>query len=166
MILIAHRGNINGPNRDLENSPDYIREASKLGYHVEIDVWCFSDNEIFLGHDNPQYQVDLKFLMEDGKYIFHAKTIRTFQFLLDHDLNCFFHDNDKCTLTSRNKVWLYPSFDYCKLGIIVMPEWLHTHSREKIIKNIEPDHDFWITYISSIRDKIYGVCSDYVNLLK
>ena len=38
MILIAHRGNINGSMIEKENSPSYLEEAINLGYHVETDV--------------------------------------------------------------------------------------------------------------------------------
>ena len=48
MILISHRGNINGRIPDLENSPDYIDAAIKLGYDVEVDVWFYNDS-FFLG---------------------------------------------------------------------------------------------------------------------
>ena len=44
MKLIAHRGNINGPNPEKENHPDYINTAIKSGYDVEVDVW-FIDNK-------------------------------------------------------------------------------------------------------------------------
>ena len=43
MILISHRGNINGKNPEKENHPDYIWVAIQAGYEVEIDVW-FKDN--------------------------------------------------------------------------------------------------------------------------
>ena len=39
MILISHRGNIDGPNEVRENSPYYIMEALEAGYDVEIDLW-------------------------------------------------------------------------------------------------------------------------------
>ena len=39
MILISHRGNLNGPKPDQENSPNYINNAISKGYNVEIDVW-------------------------------------------------------------------------------------------------------------------------------
>jgi hypothetical protein len=39
MYLIAHRGNINGPNKEHENSPGYILNAIELGYDVEVDIW-------------------------------------------------------------------------------------------------------------------------------
>ena len=52
MILISHRGNIDGKKPHLENQPDYIDEAIALGYDVEIDVWLI-DGVLFLGHDAP-----------------------------------------------------------------------------------------------------------------
>jgi len=38
MILISHRGNINGQNLEKENSPDYVLEALSKNYDVEVDV--------------------------------------------------------------------------------------------------------------------------------
>ena len=39
MKLISHRGNLEGPNPERENHPDYIYGALQAGYDVEIDVW-------------------------------------------------------------------------------------------------------------------------------
>ena len=47
MIFIAHRGN--------------IKEALDAGYFVEVDVWLQNEKN-FLGHDDPQYEVELSFL--------------------------------------------------------------------------------------------------------
>ena len=44
MILISHRGNIDGPNPKLENSPEYIQLAMEKGFDVEVDVWYKDDN--------------------------------------------------------------------------------------------------------------------------
>ena len=38
MKLIAHRGNIDGPNPSKENHPEYIESAIVDGYDVEIDL--------------------------------------------------------------------------------------------------------------------------------
>ena len=38
MILISHRGNVNGRFEDWENKPEYINDALNLGYDVEVDV--------------------------------------------------------------------------------------------------------------------------------
>ena len=49
MILISHRGNINGKIIEAENNPGYIDDAIRLGYEVEIDMWWI-DGETYLGH--------------------------------------------------------------------------------------------------------------------
>jgi hypothetical protein len=52
-----------GPSPSLENSPDYIDKAISLGFDVEVDVRLV-EGEIWLGHDQPQYKVDLQFLLD------------------------------------------------------------------------------------------------------
>ena len=39
MILISHRGNITGIEKDSENKPDYIFNALNKGFNVEIDIF-------------------------------------------------------------------------------------------------------------------------------
>ena len=39
MILISHRGNINGCNFEKENTHEYIQQAIDAGFHVEIDYF-------------------------------------------------------------------------------------------------------------------------------
>ena len=56
MKVIAHGGNLNGPNANEENRPSYINNAIKSGYDVEIDVW-YVDNKWYLGHDDPRYHI-------------------------------------------------------------------------------------------------------------
>jgi hypothetical protein len=51
MIIISHRGNLYGPDKENENKPDQIQKVLNLGYYVEIDVW-FIDEKLYLGHDN------------------------------------------------------------------------------------------------------------------
>ena len=114
MILIAHRGNINGKVEKLENSPSYIDSAIEQGYDVEIDVW-YHQHEFWLGHDEPSYEVSLKWLTDrkDSLWI-HCKDLisidmlRELQIRNNVDLNYFFHDEDDCTLTSKGDLWVYP----------------------------------------------------------
>ena len=47
MILISHRGNINGPNPEMENDPRYIENTLGKGFNVEVDVWS-NDSDFFL----------------------------------------------------------------------------------------------------------------------
>ena len=51
-IIIAHRALLNGPNKELENQPNSIERAIKLGFAVEVDVW-FVNRSWYLGHDSP-----------------------------------------------------------------------------------------------------------------
>ena len=66
MILISHRGNINGKNTEKENHPDYIDEAITLGSDVEIDLWSI-EGVLLLGHDEPQYGISQHWLNERQK---------------------------------------------------------------------------------------------------
>ena len=72
MILISHRGNINGKHVEDENSPNHINNAIEKGYSVEVDVWY--KNGFYLGHDNPTYKIDVNFLQQE-KIWCHAKNL-------------------------------------------------------------------------------------------
>ena len=73
MILISHRGNIDGKVIDYENNPDYIDKAIFLGYDVEIDLRFFNNN-YYLGHDECQYKIDMKWLLKrKNKLWIHCK---------------------------------------------------------------------------------------------
>jgi len=138
MKLISHRGNVTGPDADNENRPSYIQSAL-THYDCEIDVWLFDD--WFLGHDGPQYKVDYAFLRQSGLWI-HAKNPRALETLIvDNQINCFWHEHDRYTLTSHGFVWAYPG-EISEAGnrtVTVMPEWNDTD-------------------ISGF----YGACTDYV----
>jgi hypothetical protein len=129
---ISHRGNINGRNIDLENSPEYIKEAINKGYDVEVDVW-YIDNKWYFGHDTPQYEVDLK-IFNHVKYYnfnklwFHCKNLESLYELSWHhkwmykEINYFWHQNDNFTLTSRQYIWTYPGNKLEYNSICVLPE--------------------------------------------
>ena len=142
MKLISHRGNLNGPNKERENHPDYIWEALQSGYEVEIDVW-WVDGKFKLGHDEPQY--DFPFSLIENHYSklwIHCKNVDALSQLNELDssgskLNYFWHENDLGILTSRGYIWSANLFDR---GILVMPE----------VFNKEPN------------ENTFGVCSDYI----
>ena len=119
--IIAHRGNVYGPNEDKENSPDYILEALALGYEVEIDVWHVS-GEFFLGHDGPEHKIDEIFL-ENDKFWCHAKNREALDaMILNKNIHCFWHQEDDYTLTSRGFIWAYPGKQSQGRAVCVMPE--------------------------------------------
>jgi len=62
LILISHRGNLNGVIEERENDPKYINKAIEKGYNVEVDV-RFENSKFFLGHDFSQYHVDNEFCL-------------------------------------------------------------------------------------------------------
>ena len=137
MILIAHRGNINGPDLTRENHPDYIDLALIKGYNVEIDLWTFS-NKFFLGHDEPQYEISFAYLRQRGLWI-HCKHYNSFQRLIPTDLNFFYHTNEDYVLTNHGFIWAYPGNPGSKYTICVMPEQNNSHVKDYA-----------------------GVCSDYI----
>ncbi len=150
MLLIAHRGNIDGHNIQTENHPDHIIKALNLGFDSEVDV-RYLNGEFFLGHDEAQYKVSLNWLLEyASKLWIHCKTIETvFQLHSHSDLNYFFHENDAVTLTSHNYLWTYPGKLLTEKSIDVMPEILNSD-----LKNYKPGKS------------CYGICSDYPLFLR
>jgi hypothetical protein len=136
MILISHRGNIDGREPQRENNPDFILEAVKAGFDVEVDVWVI-DSQYLLGHDEPQYEVNLEWLRRLPLWC-HAKNKEAFTQLLISNIHCFWHENDRFTLTSKGIPWCFPN-NYQKNGITVSLG----------IKENNFSHD------------ILGVCTDY-----
>ena len=76
MILISHRGNINGRLESYENEPTYIDMAIKNGYDVEIDVW-YKNKILFLGHDKPEYGVEFRWFIDRINKLSKAKRTKS-----------------------------------------------------------------------------------------
>jgi len=143
MILISHRGNIDGPNEVRENSPYYIMEAIAMGFDVEIDVW-YKDNAWYLGHDYPTYKIEINWLLErESKLWIHCKNLESLIEIKNYCLHYFWHENDEFTLTSKNYIWAYPRKNPIKKSVVLLPE-IHQND------------------ITGCK----GVCSDYVNNYK
>lgn len=122
MKPIAHRGNFNGKNENMENHPEYLFMAVRAGYDIEVDVWV-TDAGIFLGHDSPQYPVTEDDLLGWSSVgWFHAKNLPALELLLRLGLNCFFHDTDDFTLTSKGYIWTYSGKSLGSKSISVMEQ--------------------------------------------
>lgn len=127
MKLISHRGNLRGPDRYLENSPDYVLAAMRAGYDVEIDVWYLSnimgvESEFWLGHDCASYPVPRQFLEMEGLWI-HCKNTEAFKELRDSDCNVFWHESDKFAVTSLDYVWTCdPQFPTILETVLMIPD--------------------------------------------
>lgn len=121
MIYISHRGNILGVNPDRENTPEYIEEAIREGFDVEIDIW-YVDNQFWLGHDSPEIKISEKYLENDRLWC-HAKNRSALEKMLANEkIHCFWHQDDDFQLTSRNYIWTYPNKAYSSKSICVLPE--------------------------------------------
>ena len=150
MRIISHRGNVSGPGQR-ENDPEQIDLCIKSGFDCEVDLWLIDDT-LLLGHDYGKYQVNLQWLInrENSLWV-HCKNGDALTYLIGrkgHKINFFWHENDKYTLTSSKKIWVYPG---CKLfsgSVAVLPElWLN-----------EDNH----TLIS----RCYAICTDYPEMYK
>ena len=115
MKIISHRGNLFGADAQHENSPLYIKEAQKLGFDVEIDVW-YHGNKYFLGHDEPVYEIDENFF--NDKMWIHCKNLEAVERLNKTHFNWFWHEGDKMTLTSEGHIWCYSGI-FVNDGIVV-----------------------------------------------
>ena len=132
MILIAHRGNVQGSKPTLENSPEYIQNAINLGYAVEVDVWCNS-NCLSLGHDEPTYEIGIQWIMErSNKLWIHCKNIEAIEYFSKFidDVNYSWHEGDVLTLTTSGYIWSTYNIDK---GILVMPETFNTSPTENTL---------------------------------
>ena len=101
MILISHRGNITGRIPEAENRPAYIQDTLVLGYDVEIDV-RMKEGQLYLGHDHPQYRVELDWLLErKDKLWVHTKDFESLNLLINTDLRVFFHEQERHSIINN-----------------------------------------------------------------
>jgi hypothetical protein len=142
MKLIAHRGLIDGPDKNLENLPGQILLSLQAGYDCEIDI-RYIDSKWMLGHDNPDYEIPFEFLEQAGLWI-HAKNLEALYQLEKTNLVYFWHENDQFTLTSNKFIWTYPGKELTDKSIMVCPEM------------IDPKLE------STVSAKCFGICSDYL----
>jgi len=143
MIFISHRGNIEGIVSERENSPDYIDEAIKAGYEVEIDVRC-KEGSLFLGHDYAQHPITLSWLLYRKNDLWlHIKDYESLFIIDGHDLRYFWHQQDDFTLTSDGYIWS------------------HDFKNKMTHRCIVP-----LLSLSEVKEysqtDFYAVCSDYV----
>lgn len=148
MIYISHRGNLDGPDPSQENNPTYIQKAIEEGFSVEVDL-RLKDGRIFLGHDEPQYEISLDWLRVYYRQLWlHCKDKEAFNLALSKNLHCFWHNIDDYTITSEGYVWAYPGKESAgRFCILVMPD------------TVWPDEQF-LSY------RFLGICSDHIRRIK
>jgi len=133
MLVISHRGNLDGQEKSLENQPEHIKRCIRgLEINVEIDLWAFENGEhteLYLGHDEPQYGISTKWLLDFSNFLWiHCKNMQALVYLHNHPdthrFNYFWHETDDYTITSKGYIWAYPgnSLNLPSRAIAVMPE--------------------------------------------
>lgn len=106
--LIAHRGNLEGPQPSRENHPSYIDEAIGLGFDAEVDLWV-EGKDFFLGHDEPKHLIDSEWLRNRQEHLWvHCKNREAIDSVYGTQIHWFFHENDPFTITSRGVIWAFP----------------------------------------------------------
>lgn len=147
MRIIAHRGNLCGPEPATENHPVYIDRAIQAGFDVEVDLWLV-DNLWMIGHDEPQHIVGQKWLDGRASHLWlHCKHLESLHALAAErsPLNYFWHEEDAHTLTSHGYVWTYPG----------QPGGPHS-----VIVDLEGQAAYDPPMRASSQ-ALYGVCTDY-----
>ena len=117
MILIAHRGNINGRNLNRENTVSYIEEAINKGYDVELDIRVIK-NKVYTGHDNPIDNIDLNWLKKfKNRLWIHCKDTESLKYFSNlKDYNYFWHEKDQFTITSKGFILSHVNNNVKKLS--------------------------------------------------
>jgi hypothetical protein len=153
MLLISHRGNVDGMNPDRENSIPYINGALNLGFSVMVDVW-FVGGTLALGNHRPQYGINAEFL-RNPQIICKARSAATLNALMDMDLHCFANDRDDYSVTTEGYVWIYPGCASPPRGILYMPEFNYKDVRDVADIGCAGVCSNWIIRISEGRKDIH-----------
>ena len=147
MKLIAHKGNVNGPDPSTENTPEKIDWCIEKGYDVEVDIrYNPETDKFYLGHDGPDSVVNWWWLAgRQANLWIHCKDLTTLHEFTakTSGYNYFWHQGDDYTLTSKRYIWSSPGKTYSENTVIV-----------------EQDPLALLDY------NCYGICSDYVGRMR
>lgn len=147
MKVISHRGNIRGSIPEKENRPSYIDCAIGNGFNVEVDL-RFIDGEYWLGHDAPDYKVNINWLNKRKEYLWiHCKNLNAA--IKCKNFNSFCHTNDPYIYTSNNKLWVHDL--KCDMNSDVIIPLINIESIDKL-NSLD---------LEKIKD-VYAICTDYV----
>lgn len=139
--FISHRGNLTGPDPANENKTDYLINAYNKGHYVECDVQTHN-GVLYFGHDEPQETINWQFITKTRVFC-HAKDLESFVVLYNLNTNCFWHQQDDITVTSKGFIWCYPGIHVIHGRAI----WLDLYGYD---------------LPKTIPDEIFGICGDTV----
>jgi hypothetical protein len=145
MRLISHRGNLDGPEPDKENRPEFIQAAIDKGYDVEVDVRLI-DGKLFLGHDKPDHAICIEWLLERKDRLWvHAKNFQAMDLLIEHGFQIFCHQADRHAVIGNTRyLWSCDLSEANERSVI------------PLISSDEVDGN------KGLDMRFHGVCSDYI----
>ncbi len=135
-LHICHRGNINGPVKEMENNFGVLIQRSIKGMDVEIDVW-YHDGSLWLGHDKPDYRITLDWLASCKRRLIHCKDYKTLEYLTLEsgkralDLHLFYHTQEHYAITSKGHIMVCPGQPLLEGSLCMMPEMANYTEEEK-----------------------------------
>lgn len=146
-ILISNKGNLNGENPELENSPNYIINALANNYQVKINV-TYHKYAFYLG-ENPTYKIPQNFLRDDNLWI-QCNDLETLQHItfIHNSSNAFYIKNDIATITKSGIIWL---------NILSSPS-----NANSIIYLPETDWDAYKHELYQCK----GICSNFIETIR
>jgi hypothetical protein len=155
MKIISHRGNLDGPNPEEENTIVYIDKALSIGYDVEIDLRV-QDGFLYLGHDGPEHRITHTHLRDRRQRLWvHCKDLLAFSYYMEGRAFC--HESDPFSIVTNGMLSTHHGFI-----------WVHDLSLELTIDSVIPlisKEDIDNFDLDRVKT-IYGVCTDYPNYLK
>lgn len=145
MKIIAHRGNLYGEDKSTENSQKQIERCIKLGFDCEVDLRIHAES-LYLGHDTIQYEINLDWLTKKSESLWiHCKDSESLSFLRRYgpNLNYFWHETDKHSITSKGILWNYPAGPITSDAIAVLPEkWWNPSTHRSLTEALGICTDF------------------------
>jgi hypothetical protein len=137
-LHICHRGNLNGPQKQIENNFGILIQRAIQGMDVEIDVW-YHEGSLWLGHDRPEHKITLDWLASSKRRLIHCKDGKTLEYLTLEsgrralDLHLFYHTNEHYAITSKGHILCCPGQPLLQGSLCMMPEMAKYTEEEKLI---------------------------------
>lgn len=132
MRVIAHRGNLDGPNKLQENTIKSAFECLYRDLDIELDIHV-KNNNLYLDHDGIIDNTTPFITLSDFYNLFksyqnnlwiHCKNLEAIIFCQANlpQYNYFGHSNDEFVLTSKGYIFTRPNVSAGKNVVCVMPE--------------------------------------------
>lgn len=142
-IIIAHLGNIHGPEPEQENRLRYIQKALDAGWHVSVSV-LFSSGAFLLPHAGG-YDVIPAALLSKQRVWCNALTPDTLDALCGANAHCFCMGGQPYSLTSAQFIWTMAGHPLADRAIAVFPEqaaanWLDEYEPAGICTDFPADY--------------------------